>query len=195
MTTSIIFLIGPAASGKSSVGKRLSRYYDLTYIDKDVVCNTLTGQLLHENGHHRSDRDGCQYYKEVVMPLEYETILNVAHSNAVIGRSCLLDAPFGAYFSDPHYITNLRKKYGWGPDIHTIVLQVHIENDELRRRMEARNYDRDQWKFQHWNQYLESIKQSQCQWCDIPRVTYDNTDLLPAPEELAKRIGIEEYLK
>ena len=195
MATSIIFLIGPAASGKSSVGKRLSRYYDLTYIDKDVVCNTLTGQLLHENGFNRSDRDGCDYYKDVVMPLEYETILSVAHSNAIIGRSCLIDAPFGAFFSDPHYITNLRKKYEWSDDIHTIVLQVHIDNDELKRRMEARNFDRDQCKFDHWYQYLESIKKASCQWTGIPRIVYDNTELLPPDEELARRVDIEKYLK
>lgn len=195
MAASIIFLIGPAASGKSSVGKLLAQHYKMTYIDKDVACNTMTGQLLVENGHQASDRDGCDYYKEVVMPLEYETILNIADANAKIGQSVILDAPFGAYFEDPDYIIKLRHKYGWNATVHTIVLQIHIHEDELKRRMQARNYERDQWKFAHWDTYIASLSKSRCQWCGIPLKSYDNTNPLPSHEDLANILALDEYIQ
>lgn len=193
MAASIIFLIGPAASGKSSVGKILANEFNMTYLDKDIVCNNFTGSMLEEHGFDRGARDGCDYYKDTIMPIEYKTILDIAHANVTIGNSVILDAPFGAYFSDPNYISNLRESYGWGEDIHTIVLRVHIKPDVLKIRMLERNNERDQWKFDHWDEYVASIERSHCAWCGIPRLEYDNSNPLPTAQELCEILQLKQY--
>lgn len=193
MAASIIFLIGPAASGKSSVGKLLATEYGMTYLDKDIVCNNFTGAMLEEHGYDRGARDGCDYYKETIMPIEYKTILDIAHANVNLGNSVILDAPFGAYFSDPNYISSLRESYGWDEDIHTIVLQVHIQPDVLKVRMLERNNERDQWKFDHWDEYIASIQRSHCTWCGIPRLEYDNSEPLPTAHELCELLQLKRY--
>lgn len=193
MGATIIFLIGPAASGKSSVGKLLANEYRMTYLDKDIVCNNFTGNMLEEHGFDRGARDGCDYYKDTIMPIEYKTILDIAHTNVQIGNSVILDAPFGAYFNNSNYINELRESYGWNEDIHTIVLRVHVQPEVLKVRMLERNNERDQWKFEHWDEYIASIMATTCEWCGIPKLEYDNSHPLPTGIELCKTLDIKKY--
>lgn len=193
MGATIIFLIGPAASGKSSVGKLLANEYRMTYLDKDIVCNNFTGAMLEEHGFDRGARDGCDYYKSTIMPIEYKTILDIANANVMIGNSVILDAPFGAYFNDPNYIQSIRESYNWTDTIHTIVLQVHIQPDVLKLRMIERNNERDQWKFEHWEEYVSSITSTTCEWCGVPRLEYDNSAPLPTGIELCNILDIKKY--
>lgn len=92
------------------------------------------------------------------MPLEYKALLNTAHSNIILGRSIVVDAPFGAFFANENYIDDLRKRCGWEDDIKIVVICVTVEPKELRRRMIARNNERDHWKLEHWDTYIKSLE-------------------------------------
>lgn len=87
----------------------------------------------------------------------------------------------------------LRESYGWDEDIHTIVLQVQIQPDVLKVRMLERNNERDQWKFDHWDEYIASIQRSHCTWCGIPRLEYDNSEPLPTAHELCELLQLKRY--
>ncbi|WP_338553650.1 AAA family ATPase [Paenibacillus sp. KS-LC4] len=175
MEPKVIFLIGSAGSGKSTIGKWIAKEYNYCYLDKDVVCNTFTGALLTSKGYSPHDRDGCDFYSDVVMDLEYETLLNIANDNLMLGRSVVLDAPFLSYFSRVAYINELREKYGWNR-VKALVLRVVVDFDILKGRMEARGLDRDVWKLEHWDTFVQGIKEKQCLWEDVAVREYDNSD-------------------
>lgn len=174
METTVIFLIGAAASGKSTIGKLLASEYHFCYLDKDTVCNAFTGLLLESKGYSPHDRDGNAFYSDVVMPLEYRTLLDVANDNLKLGNSVVLDAPFLGYFAQTDFINDLRQKYDW-QHVRPMVLQVTIDYDILKQRMLERSLERDAWKFENWETFVQSLQAKKCLWQDIEIRQYDNS--------------------
>jgi predicted kinase len=170
----VIFLIGPAGSGKSTIGKWIASKYRFCYLDKDMVCNKFTGLLLESNGYSPHERDGCPFYSDVVMDLEYQTLLDIANDNLKLGTSVILDAPFLGYFSNRNYIQELIEKYGW-QNVKPFVLQVTVDFSVLKERLSARALDRDAWKLSNWDAYVQSIQEKQCLWEGVEIVQFDNS--------------------
>ncbi|WPC39652.1 AAA family ATPase [Clostridium sp. JS66] len=183
MTPKVIFLVGPAGSGKSSVGKIISSYFHLTYLDKDIVCNKFTGKLLETQGLSPNERDGCNFYQTEIMPLEYETLLEIADDNIKNGISVVLDAPFIGYFSDENYIEKLKKKYDWKDSI-PIVLKVSVNSKILFKRIKDRNLERDEWKLKNWDPFIESLRSKKCLWKNITMIEFDNSKEDINPDDL-----------
>ena len=104
MKPKVFFVIGPAGSGKSMVGKRIAKRYDAAYVDKDTVATGFTELLLELNGSDKDDRDNNAFYQSTILPVEYETILRICGDNLALGRSVVLDAPFGRFFEDRNYL-------------------------------------------------------------------------------------------
>ncbi|WP_248930687.1 AAA family ATPase [Paenibacillus hamazuiensis] len=181
MKPAVIFLIGSAGSGKSTAGKLLAAKYNLVYLDKDTVCNHFTGMLLQSNGYSPFDRDGCDFYQDTVMELEYRTLLDVANSNLELGLSVILDAPFIKYFSNKDYIVELKSRYGW-EHVHPLVLQVTVDFPVLKERLRLRGLERDAWKLAHWDEYVQSVQEKQCLWDGIEIFRFDNS--AAAPDEV-----------
>ncbi|PAF29716.1 ATP-binding protein [Paenibacillus sp. 7516] len=170
----LIFLIGSAGSGKSTIGKRLAAEHHLCYLDKDVVCNTFTGKLLEARGYSPHERDGNAYYRDIVMDLEYETLLNVANDNLQLGRSVILDAPFVGYFHKSDYINQLISKYEWR-EVIPVVLRVDVNVEVLQQRLRNRGLERDRWKLDHWDSFVEGMQANICKWENIELITVDNS--------------------
>ncbi|CAH1196880.1 MULTISPECIES: AAA family ATPase [Paenibacillus] len=170
----LIFLIGSAGSGKSTIGKKLAAEHHFCYLDKDVVCNTFTGKLLEAHGYSPHERDGNTYYRDTVMDLEYETLLNVANDNLQLGRSVILDAPFVGYFHKSDYIDGLISKYGW-EEVIPVVLRVDVNADVLQQRIRSRGLERDKWKLEHWDTFVQGIQANICMWENIDLIAVDNS--------------------
>jgi len=170
----VIFLIGAAASGKSTIGKLIASEYNFCYLDKDIVCNNFTGLLLESKGYSPNDRDGCPFYCDVIMNLEYKTLLDIANDNLKLGKSVVLDAPFLGYFANSNYIDELKKAYDW-QNVTPLVIQVTIDFAVLKERMLARSLDRDKWKFDNWDLYIKSVQEKQCLWKNVEIRQFDNS--------------------
>jgi predicted kinase len=133
----VYVVLGPAGSGKSTVGKRIARRHRAAYLDKDGLVTGFTELLLETMGFARSDRDHNAYYLSTLMPLEYETLLRVCGDNLAVGSSVVLDAPFGRYFADENYLLDAAARHGW-PAADLVVVHVSLEGpaplDRLVRR-------------------------------------------------------------
>lgn len=189
MEPTVIFLIGAASSGKSSIGKLIASHYNFSYLDKDIICNKFTGVLLESKGYSPHERDGCSFYSDVVMDIEYQTLLGIANDNLQLGNSVVLDAPFLGYFSNKNYINELKDKYGW-QNVKTMVLHVTIDFSVLKERMKERALERDTWKFANWDSFVQSIKEKQCLWEDIEVKQYDNSSNTIDHERLFETLQI-----
>ena len=107
-----VLVIGSAGSGKSTVAAAIARALRAAHLDKDDIADRFTGALLTANGEEAGARDGSQFYVETVRPLEYSTLLALTSTNLRNGVPVVLDAPFGAYFTDPQYIARARAEGG-----------------------------------------------------------------------------------
>lgn len=174
MTPRVIFLVGPAGSGKSTVGKLIASHFKFAYLDKDVVCNKFTGKLLEAKGISPNARDGCEFYQKQVMPLEYETLLEIAADNIKRGISVILDAPFVGYFADDDYIDKLSEKYNLENYV-PLVLRVTVSSETLFKRIKERNIKRDEWKLENWDEFIESLKAKKCLWKNVKIKGFDNS--------------------
>lgn len=174
MSANLIFLIGVAGSGKSTVGEQLARTLKGCYLDKDTVANRFTGAMLQQAGFAPDARDECEFYKTVVYELEYETLMHIASSNLKIGNSVVLDAPFVGYFANKDYVLNFLKKYDLN-DVKATVLRVFVDNDTLKQRIQSRNNPRDTWKLENWDEFIASVNGKKCLWDGVTHLEFDNS--------------------
>lgn len=170
----VFFVIGPAGSGKSSVSKRIAEHYGAVYIDKDTATKRFTELLLTLNGSDPNERDNNEFYQQAILPLEYASILDLSRDNLSIGRSVVLDAPFGKFFADPDYLINAQREHNW-PEAELIVVHVRTDGEAVRERLVARGYERDEWKLNNWEQFWAASQANACQWKAARHVVLDNS--------------------
>ena len=168
----VVFVVGIAGSGKSTVARQLAAGLRGVYLDKDTVAESFTGLILESAGHDRGDRES-DFYRNVVMPLEYETLLSLGEDNMRLGHPVIFDAPFGAYFSDKEYIRRRASEKSW-PAGRRIVLRVQVDKESNRRQLSQRTSPRDAWKLEHWDEFWASA-QRDCLWEDVEHITLNNT--------------------
>ncbi|MCI1833008.1 MAG: ATP-binding protein [Bifidobacterium sp.] len=168
------FIIGPAGSGKSCLAEALVSRLHGAYVDKDIICNGFTGELLKSHGYDSSERDGNAYYLSELMSIEYKTLLKVGTSNMQLGTPAVFDAPFGAYFKNDDFINRVREKYRWPDEVDAVVVHVAVDGDTVRKRLITRGLQRDSWKLEHWNEFWSKTSGTKCQWKGALHVTVDN---------------------
>ena len=172
--TRAFFVIGPAGSGKSRVAQELAKRIGGPYLDKDVVCNGFTGMLLEPQGYDGSERDGNDYYRDDLMPMEYRTLLGIGATNITLGIPVVFDAPFGAYFADDDYVRNAKTEFQWPEDSEAVVVHVQVDGDTVRQRLIDRGLERDSWKLSHWDEFWPKASGVTCAWKDARHITIDN---------------------
>lgn len=190
MTPRVFFVIGPAGSGKSTVSRHLAERYDAAYLDKDSVVTAFTELLLEQNGSDKNDRDHNEYYQSTILPLEYETLLRLCGDNLRVGRSVVLDAPFGRFFADPDYLLEVSAEW---PDAELVVVHVTAEGPAVHDRVARRGYARDTWKLAHWDQFWATAQAIPCEWKGAAHILLDNStdtlDLANFDEALTDLVG------
>ncbi len=164
-------MIGIAGAGKSTVARQLAAGLRGAYLDKDTVAGSFTGLILESNGHDRGDRES-DFYRNVVMPLEYETLLSLGEDNMRLGHPVIFDAPFGAYYSDREYVRRRAREKSW-PAGRRIVVRVQVDKERNRQQLSERTSPRDAWKLLHWDEFWASA-QCECLWEDVEHMTVNN---------------------
>jgi energy-coupling factor transporter ATP-binding protein EcfA2 len=155
-----IFLCGPAGCGKSTLAKDLVPVLNtlahgpFCLLDKDTMTDPLSEALLHSLTGCGLDRDGPAY-KAHARDREYESVLDTAKENMELGLNVVLPGPWskeiasGAVF-DP-------KRLGFSQRDKTLVVWLHVaENDRLGRIL-ARGNPRDAYKLDNWSSYAKSL--------------------------------------
>ncbi|WP_327641001.1 ATP-binding protein [Kribbella sp. NBC_00482] len=168
----VFFVIGPAGSGKSTVSRQLARRYAAAYLDKDTVATLFTELLLEQNGSDKNDRDHNPYYQSAILPLEYATLLRLCADNLDVGRSVVLDAPFGRFFADRDYLVGATA--GW-PTAELIVVHVVAEGHAVHERVAHRGLPRDDWKLAHWDEFWAGATAAPCEWSGATHILLDNS--------------------
>jgi predicted kinase len=184
----VFFVIGPAGSGKSSVSRLIARRFGAAYIDKDTATVRFTELLLKLNNSDPNERDNNEFYQTTILPLEYESILDLTRDNLTAGNSVVLDAPFGKFFPDDDYLSKVRVRHQW-PDAELIVVHVRLAGDALRQRLIDRGYPRDEWKLANWETFWSGAQANSCHWNAARHVDFDNSAEAADIDAFAKSLG------
>ncbi|MGO4584647.1 AAA family ATPase [Arthrobacter sp. 2RAF6] len=174
----VFIVIGPAGSGKTTIAQQTAQEHEAAYLDKDRVSGRFVEFALTATGHDPTDRESNDYYRDNLLPLEYETLMDVAGVNLRLGRSVVLDAPFGAYFGEADYLTRAAEDFQW-PSSEITVIRVRVPQDVLRARLTRRGLERDQWKLAHWDDYWSVYGSLECAWSGVQFLDVNNEALLP----------------
>lgn len=159
-------VIGTAGSGKSTTARRLAQRHRATYLDKDVMFARFVESALVASGHDPGDREGNSYYRDHILPMEYDSLLDVVGANLRLGLAVVVDAPFSPYLSDPDFITAAAQQFGW-PHVDIEVVWVRVSPAILRERLRTRGLDRDHAKLDHWDDYWALHGGVRCAWAGV----------------------------
>ena len=170
---SLRIVIGTAGSGKSTIALQLARDYGAAYLDKDAMSARFVEDALVAAGYDPGDRESNLFYRERLLPLEYDSLLDVAGANLRLERPVVIDAPFSPYLSDPTFITSAAERFGW-PLVDVEVVRVRVSEATLQRRLRERGLERDRVKLAHWDEYWAEHGGQPCIWAGVRMVELDN---------------------
>ncbi|WP_270889209.1 AAA family ATPase [Pedococcus sp. 5OH_020] len=160
-------VIGTAGSGKSTVAQRLAKEHGAAYLDKDTLGARFVEAALSTAGHEPGDRESNAYYREHILPLEYDSLLDVAGANLRLGHSVVVDAPFTPYLGDPRFIADAAERFTWPAGLHVEVIRVRVAPEVLQDRLRNRALERDRWKLANWDEYWTQHGGRPCLWAGV----------------------------
>jgi thymidylate kinase len=155
-----IFIGGPAGCGKTTLAKDLVpalnklAYGPFCMLDKDTMTDPLSEALLHALTGYGLDRDSPAY-KAHARDREYEAVLRTAKENMELGLNVVLPGPWskeiasGAVF-DPNAL-------GFNKQDKTLVVWLHVGEEDRLHRIRARGNPRDAYKLKNWSSYAKSL--------------------------------------
>ena len=174
MKATVIFMVGFPGSGKSTVAKSVAQHFHATYLDKDSLCNTLTGAMLESHGEPATARDNSELYRNRIMPAEYQTLFSAAHHTLSSTACVVIDAPFIAFLDDEQYMNQQRNHWQWH-DVNIVVVEVFASEEVTKQRLISRGEARDQWKIDNWQQFSTLLTSKTCRWENVSKIRFDNS--------------------
>src|SRR5215218_3038371 len=159
-------VIGTAGSGKSTIAQRLARQHGAAYLDKDTMSARFVEAALVSAGYDPGDREANPFYRDNILPLEYDSLLDVAGANLRLGCPVVIDAPFSPYLSDPTFITAAAERFDW-PPVDVEVVRVRVSPTVLQDRLRRRGLERDRVKLADWDEYWAVHGALRCAWTGV----------------------------
>ncbi|MBT2824607.1 ATP-binding protein, partial [Staphylococcus coagulans] len=126
------------------------------------------------------DRESNAFYLERILPMEYDSLLDVAGTNLRIGLPVVIDAPFSPYLADPHFISTASQRFDW-PHVDVEVVLVRVSPETLRQRLRNRGLERDRVKLANWDEYWAEHGGRPCAWIGVRQTEIFNDE----PEHVA----------
>lgn len=150
----LILLGGMPASGKTTLGKKLSSHYSLPFLDKDTLCDLYTNYVVKEKTFD-GDRSSA-LYKNILRPLEYQILWKVSLEQVSLGLTPIVVAPFSSEFPSKLKLEELRETLKkTNPNTALVTILLAIDEDSVKNNMVLRNRTEDQDKISQWSSYFQ----------------------------------------
>lgn len=148
----LILVTSPPACGKTFVSKQLAKSLKhVVYLDKDTLIPLSKQIFIVANQEYNRSSD---FFEEYIRDYEYIAVLDLAMEALDYENLVLINAPFTREVRDMEYIRQLREKLAQ-KKAELVVVWVETDPEVCRKRMVARNSDRDTWKLQNWDEYIK----------------------------------------
>lgn len=180
----LVFFIGSAAAGKTTLAKALAKKHRAAFFDMDTLLRPSAEAIMTLSGLDPNDRDSVEY-KSRCRDLGYRVTMDAALENVELGTDSFVVGPFTKESADPLWIEKELSRIGATlSDVDVKVAFIYLPDEELyRTRIKERGLTMDVWKLENWNEFSRSLHQRQIQW-NLPASSilyYDNSG--PLSEE------------
>jgi len=161
----LIFFLGGAGSGKTTLAKALSRKYKAAFLDMDILLRPAAEAIMTLQGLDPSDRDSPEY-KRLCRDLGYRITMDAALDNVQLGVDTLVVGPFTKETETPDWIEQELARIGRSLDNTDVrVAYVYLQNEALyRQRITARQSPLDEWKLANWDAFRSSLDRKRVAW-------------------------------
>lgn len=151
----VLFIGGYAGSGKTELGRILSRETHWPLLDKDSTTRAVVEAALSELGMSPHDRES-DTYRTVIRPAEYEALIMAMEENLECGNSLVLTAPFVAEFADAAWCERTRSRVA-GLGGHAAFAWVRCDADTMHTYIRKRGAARDAAKLADWPKWIAGL--------------------------------------
>jgi DNA-binding transcriptional regulator YhcF (GntR family) len=151
----VVMIGGYAGSGKTELGRILTRETGWPMLDKDSLTRPVVEAALELLGQSPNDRESDLYLTQI-RPREYEALTAAASENVECGNSAIVTAPFIREFTDQAWIAKTEANYAAMNAVTTFVW-VYCDAASMHTYIRRRGAARDSAKLTDWPNYLASI--------------------------------------
>lgn len=158
LKTKFIIISGFAGSGKTTIGKELSRVLGYMYVDKDTLTTRYTDYVLIEKGSNSGDRESDLYVNQI-REIGYKTAFDLCMENLELGNDVILSIPFIQEIKDYQKfekLVDIQKFRNLAIDLKIVWIKHNIDIEHIR--IEKRGEERDKYKLEHWEEYRQKNK-------------------------------------
>ncbi|BBH22284.1 ATPase [Paenibacillus baekrokdamisoli] len=161
----LIFVLGGAGAGKTTVAKALAHTRRAALFDMDTLLRPAAEAIMTQAGLDPNDRDSATY-KRLCRDLGYRITMDAALENIAIGTDAIVIGPFTQETEDPLWLENELAAIGATMnEVEVKVVVVHLQDEQLyQQRIEARSSVLDRWKLDNWSQFRRSLTRREIKW-------------------------------
>ncbi|MNK41531.1 shikimate kinase [compost metagenome] len=155
----LVFFVGVAGTGKTTVARKLSARIQAAFLDRDTVGGRFVEKILEMNNMDKNDRDS-EFYKKHLRDLEYDTTKDICVDNLAAGQSVFMISPFTSELKNGAWIEEVVSAAGLTMsevDVKVVVVTLS-DMDVQKERIIERKTERDTWKLNHWDNFKQRVE-------------------------------------
>ena len=150
----MILVTSPPACGKTYISKKLAENLKhVVYLDKDTLI-PLSNRVFIAAGEEINR--SSEFFEKNIRDYEYEAIVDIGAEALEYDDIVLINAPFTREVHSEEtmerFRTKLRQK-----NAKLVVIWVVTSPEVCHERIVQRNSDRDTWKLNHWDEYIQTV--------------------------------------
>lgn len=180
----LVFVVGVAGSGKSTIGKKIAKRLHFVYLDKDTIAQPFVEAL----NPIKNDRESA-FYLNKIRPLEYQVLLDVVEENITLGQSVVVSAPFGEEVLDSEWIER-EIFYRRQLKVQVKIIWVKVDPYTEFKRLSIRKEARDQWKLDHWAQYQQQRSTFEVKWSRDPAIFFEFDNRIQVEKDFEQQFSL-----
>ena len=154
----LILFAGHAGTGKTTLAKKALPLIiektgaDFFFLDKDTVYGAYSAHIMELTTNNPNDRDSPFYLKNL-RDWEYAGLIAIAKENLQLGVNVILVGPFSTEIQSGKIFNP--DQLGIPSESSIKIAWIDLAENEAKQRLEKRADPRDEWKLQHWDDYVK----------------------------------------
>ncbi|MFB0843241.1 AAA family ATPase [Paenibacillus oleatilyticus] len=185
----LVFFLGPAGAGKTTLAKALARRHHAALFDMDTLSRPASKAIMTLSGLDPNDRDS-DVYKIRCRDLGYRITMDAALENVDLGVNAFVIGPFTRELGDQVWPEKELQRIGASlNDVDVKAILVSLPGEQhYRERIRDRGLALDAWKLENWSEFSRSLAVREVRW-KLPAssiLPFDNTG--PLSEEKLQQV-------
>ncbi|OAS24935.1 AAA family ATPase [Paenibacillus oryzisoli] len=182
----LIFFIGPAGAGKTTLARAWVRRHGGAFLDMDTLLRPAAEAIMTLAGQDPSDRDS-PFYKQHCRDLGYRITMDAALEQLTLNQNAIVIGPFTKEQGDPLWLEGELARIGASiEDVHVKVIYAYLPSEDIyKERIRLRGSLLDIWKLDNWQQFRTSLQRREVIWRMKPSslLYWDNSEPLSEARE------------